>query len=161
MTLLPVASFGGFGAVGVGRRVVSRLRELLVEVRDAAARFEADRWSGDDCARLAEELARAAKACSAASARAAARAIACNAGDVEWVARTTGATPGQARDSLTTTRALSECPATRDAVASGAVSMVQAREIVRAQAAVPGSEDALLKVAETRGMAGLREEARR
>jgi len=27
---------------------VARLSELLVEVRDAAARFEADRWSGDD-----------------------------------------------------------------------------------------------------------------
>jgi hypothetical protein len=39
--------------------------------------------------------------------------------------------------------------------------MVQAREIVRAEAAVPGSEDMLLKVAETRGMAGLRVEARR
>ena len=31
------------------------LSELLVEVRDAAARFEADRWSGEDCARLAED----------------------------------------------------------------------------------------------------------
>ncbi len=39
--------------------------------------------------------------------------------------------------------------------------MVQAREIVRAEAAVPGSEASLLEVAETRGMAGLREEARR
>ncbi len=39
--------------------------------------------------------------------------------------------------------------------------MVQAREIVRAEAAVPGSEAGLLEVAETRGMAGLREEARR
>ncbi len=41
---------------------MARLSELLVSVRDAAARFEPDRWSGDDCARLAEELARAAKA---------------------------------------------------------------------------------------------------
>ena len=46
---------------------MARLSELLVEVRDAAARFEADRWSGEDCARLAEELARTAKACAAAS----------------------------------------------------------------------------------------------
>jgi len=138
-----------------------RLSELLVSVRDAAARFEADRWSGADCARLAEDLARAAKACTAASARAAARAVACSQGDVEWVARTTGATPSQARESLTTTRSLVSCPATSDAVASGAVSMSQAREIVRAEAAVPGSEASLLAVAATQGMAGLRAEARR
>ena len=50
----------------VRRRVMARLSELLVSVRDAAARFEADRWSGYDCVRLAEELARAAKACAAA-----------------------------------------------------------------------------------------------
>jgi hypothetical protein len=140
---------------------VARLSELLVEVRDAAARFEADRWSGEDCARLTEELARTAKACTAASVRAGARAVECGRGDVEWVARTNGATPAQAREALATTSALSNCPATRDAVASGGVSMVQAREIVRAEAAVPGSEARLLEVAKTRGMAGLRDEARR
>jgi hypothetical protein len=140
---------------------VARLSELLVEVQAAAARFEADRWSGDDCARLSEELARAAKACTAASARAAARAVACGHGDVEWVARTAGSTPSHARESLSTTAALSECRATSDAVACGTVSLSQAREIVRAEQAVPGSEGALLQVAQERGMAGLREEARR
>jgi hypothetical protein len=144
-----------------GRRVVLRLSELLVEVRDATARFDADRWSGDDCARLSEELAQAAKACTAASARAAARAVECGRGDVEWVARTTGATPSQARESLSTTAALGACGATSEAVARGAVSLTQAKEIVRAEAAVPGSEAELLEVAATRGMAGLREEARR
>ena len=137
------------------------LRELLVEVRAAAARFEADRWSGSDCALIAEELARAAKACSAASARAAARAVACNQRDVEWVARTARITPSQARDTLATTAALAECPATSDAVASGAVSLTQAREITRAEAAVEGSETELLEVASSQGMAGLREESRR
>ncbi|HEY3673279.1 MAG TPA: hypothetical protein VGN51_20260, partial [Acidimicrobiia bacterium] len=140
---------------------MSRLRELLVEVLGAVARFEADRWSGEDCARLAEELARAAKACTAASARAAARAVECGRGDVEWLARTNGATPAQARESLATTSALSGCPETSDAVANGSVSLTQAREIVRAETAVPGSEGALLQVAATRGMAGLRSEARR
>ena len=140
---------------------MARLSELLVEVQAAAARFEADRWSGDDCVRLSEELARAAKACTAASARAAARALECGRGDVEWVARTAGTTPSEARESLTTTSALPTCPATGDAVASGAVSLSQAREIVRAEAAVPGSEEVLLEVAQQRGMAGLREEARR
>ena len=140
---------------------MARLSELLVEVQAAAARFEADRWSADDCARLSEELARAAKACTAASARAATRAMEGGRGDLEWVARTSGCTPAQARESLSTTSALSECQATGEAVASGAVSLSQAREIVRAEAAVPGSEGVLLEVAQTRGMAGLREEARR
>ena len=140
---------------------MARLPELLVEVQAAAARFEADRWSGDDCARLSEELARAAKACTAASTRAAARALECGRGDVEWVARTAGTTPAQARESLSTASALNECRATGEAVASGAVSLSQAREIVRAEAAVPGSEGTLLEVAQNRGMAGLREEARR
>jgi hypothetical protein len=140
---------------------VARLSELLIEVRAAVARFEPDRWSGDDCARLTEELARTAKACTAASTRAAARAVACGQADVEWVARTSGATPAQTRESLSTTAALSDCAATKEAVESGALSLSQAREIVRAEAAVPGSEGALLEVASSHGMAGLREEARR
>ena len=140
---------------------MARLSELLVEVRTAAAAFEADRWSAGDCARLSEELARAAKACTAAAARAAARAVACNRGDLEWVARTIGATPSEARESLATTAALEECPSTAEAVAHGAVSLSQARQIARAEAAVPGSEGPLLEVATTRGMSGLREEARR
>lgn len=140
---------------------MSRLRELTAELRAALAAFEADRWTGADCAAIAEDLARTQKACAAASARAAARAVACNAGDVEWVARTSGATPSQARESLATTAALAACPATSDAVAAGVVSLSQAREIVRAEEAVPGSESGLLAVATSRGMAGLREEARR
>jgi hypothetical protein len=78
MTLLPASGFG--------RRVVPRLRELLSEMRDELARFEADRWTGADCAVIAEELARLENACASARLRASTRAIECNAGDVEWVA---------------------------------------------------------------------------
>jgi hypothetical protein len=134
---------------------------LTARLRAALAEFEADRWSGADCAAIAEDLALTQKACAAASARAAARAIDCGRGDVEWVARTSGTTPRQARESLLTTAELGECAATTAAVASGAVSLAQAREIVRAEKSVPGSEDALLQVAKSRGMAGLREESRR
>jgi len=140
---------------------VARLRAIAAQLRDAAAEFEADRWSGADCAVIAEELAATVKACAAAGARAAARAVDCNAGDVEWLARTTGSTPSDARTTLSTITAAAACPATNDALATGAVSLGQAREIVRAEAAVPGSEVALLEVATTTGMAGLREEARR
>ena len=127
------------------------MSELLVEVRSAASRFEAARWTGDDCARLAEELARTAKACTAAAARASARAVECGRGDVEWVARTSGVTPAQARENLSTTAALGDCPATSEAVAEGAVSLRQAREIARAEGAVPGSEGVLLQIAKFQG----------
>ncbi|HEY3670720.1 MAG TPA: hypothetical protein VGN51_07290, partial [Acidimicrobiia bacterium] len=62
---------------------------------------------------------------------------------------------------MATARAAAECPATDAALTEGRVSLAQAGEIVRAEAAVQGSEDALLQVAATQGMAGLREEARR
>jgi hypothetical protein len=140
---------------------VSRLRVIAAELRVAASEFEADRWSGSDCARLAEELSATAKACAAASARAAARAVTCNKGSVEWLARVTGSTPSQARATLATVEAAAGCPATNAALAAGEVSLSQAREIVAAEAAAPGSEVALLGVAASSGMAGLRDEARR
>jgi 5-methylcytosine-specific restriction endonuclease McrA len=143
----------------VGRTV--GLRDLAVEIRHAASRFEADRWTGEDCARLAEELARAAKACDAAAARAAARAVECHAGDVEWLARTTGATPSRARDALSTTAALRDCPATSEAVADGSVSLAQAKEIVAAAAVAPGAELELLEVAASTGLGGLRAASRK
>jgi hypothetical protein len=140
---------------------LSELSELLREVCAAASSFEPDRWSGDDCAVLAEGLAVAAKACDAAAKRATARALECGRVDVEWAARTGGVTPAQARESLATTVALRRCDATGDAVASGALSLTQAREIVAAEAVVPGSESALLAVATSSGMAGLREASRK
>jgi hypothetical protein len=82
-------------------------------------------------------------------------------GGVEWVARTTGSTPAEARTTLSTVAALASCPATSDAVKAGEVSLAQAREIASAELVVPGTESALLEVAATTGFAGLREEVRR
>src|SRR6185312_9805707 len=150
------------------RRVVSRLQERAAGLRAELTEFEPDCFSGDDCALIAEELAATQKACAAASASAAKRALECRAhrgrgftGGVEWMARTTGSTPADARSTFRTTGALAKCPATSEAVKAGAVSLAQAREIVSAEAAVPGSEVALLEVAATTGMAGLREQSRR
>lgn len=140
---------------------MARLRVVAAQLREEVAAFDADRWSGADCAVVAEELAATAKACAAASARASARAVECHAGDVEWVARTSGTTPREARATLATVAAVAECPETSDALAAGQVSLAQAKEIVAAEAAVPGSEAALLAVAATSGMAGLRESTRR
>jgi hypothetical protein len=56
---------------------------------------------------------------------------------------------------------LEECPATRDAVRDGEVSLTQAKEIVAAEAVVRGSEVSLPEVATSSGMAGLREASRK
>jgi hypothetical protein len=156
MTLLPGSDENVFG-----RRIVARLRATAEQLRVLLSDFDPMLWSGVQCATLAEELATTAKACAAASARAAARAVECNQGDVEWAARTMGSTPAEARVTLATISAAAQYPATSEALASGEVSLTQAREIVAAEAAVPGSEVGLLAVASSTGMAGLREEARR
>jgi hypothetical protein len=118
---------------------VARLRELAVETRAAAAEFEPELWSGAECAAVAEELAATAKACTAAAARAAARAVRCGVrkDGAEWLARASGSTPSEARTLLSTASGLAHCPATSEAVKSGAVSLTQAREITRAERAVP------------------------
>ena len=77
------------------------------------------------------------------------------------MARTAGITPAEARATLATVAAAEECPATSQALSNGTVSLTQAREIVRAEQTVPGSEAGLLAVAASSGMAGLRAEARR
>ena len=105
---------------------MARLRATAATLRELLRDFETDRWSGPECAEIAEELARVEKACAVARVRAAARAI--NAGDVEWVARSVGSTPGAARVELSTLTAAARCRATTDAVATGAVSLEQARE---------------------------------
>ena len=95
-------------------------------------------------------------------ARAAARAVQCGRGDVEWAARSAGSTPSAARAAIG--HGDGRWPRARPrttALTDGSLSLAQAQEIVRAEAAVPGSEHALLEVASTQGMAGLRAEARR
>ena len=135
---------------------MSRLRELAAGLRAELAGFEADRWSGADCVAIAEELARVEKACAVARVRASERALACNARDLEWVARSSGSTPSAARAALATVKAADVCSATNEALTAGSLSLAQAAEIVAAEAAVPGSEGALLEVAATKGIAGLR-----
>jgi len=109
---------------------VSGIGVLVDELCAALVAFEPARRSGADCADLAERLARGAKACDAASARAAARAVECGAhrerGDAtapEWLARVSGSSAGAARVALETVNQLEACPATKEAVAAGAVSL--------------------------------------
>ena len=118
--------------------------------------------------RLVTKLARLEKAATAARVRAAARAAECHEhrkegfiDPSEWLSRHTGTTARDARHQLDTMKRLERCPATRDAVASGHVSLGQADEIVRTEAEVPGSESALLELAKSSGLSKVRDEARK
>src|SRR2546422_1472910 len=144
------------------------LVETAQALREALARFEPEVVSGDDCATVATELAAAEKACAAVRVRAAARAAACGVhrqqgfGDPEeWLARLSGSSTTEARRALDTVATLESCPATNKAVASGELSLDQAREIVKAEAARPGSEGPLLVKARSEGLGVLKDEARK
>jgi hypothetical protein len=147
---------------------MARLGGLVKLLLGELERFEAGEYSGADCARLVTSLATLEKALAAARARAAVRAAECgehrklgHADPSEWVARECGSTARDARGELDTIKRLEHCPRTRDAVASGQVSLDQAGEIVRTAVEVPGSEAALLAVARSAGLSKVREEARK
>ena len=78
-----------------------------------------------------------------------------------WLAQQSGESVSAARAAIETVEALRDCPATRDAVASGDLSLAQAKEIASAELARPGSEDELIALARRTPMATLRDEARK
>src|SRR5207237_7886975 len=123
-------------------------------LRDALTGFEPSLLSGEDCAAVAEELARTEKACAGVRAAAAARAAECGAhrrrgwsDGADWLAQVSGTTRGEARAALETAATVGSCPATRAALASGDVSLAQAGEIVKTEAVRPGSETELVSLA--------------
>ena len=134
-------------------------------LREELVGFEPERFSGADCATLAEELAHTEKACAAARARAAARAAACGAhrgfgGANEWLGRISGTSAGQARQALDTLAALDNCPETRQAVTAGELSLAQGAEITKTEARCPGTEAELLRLAKGSSLGVLRHTAR-
>src|SRR5262249_55820732 len=148
-----VASSERYGLVRRGG-VVSAIRQLVREFRAAVARFDPDSYTGAECAVLADELARAAKVCETASARAAARAVHCGGAEAsitESVARAGGRSLGATRAAIGVVHQVSGCPATRDALHAGELSLAQAQQI----ASVPDHEQELLGVARSCGLRGL------
>src|SRR5207244_10254740 len=79
---------------------------------------------------------------------------------VDWLARTAGSSPGQARAALGTAAALEDCPQTRRAVMCGELSLAQGAEIARTEAACPGTEAELVGLAKSSGLGVLKERAR-
>lgn len=141
--------------------------EVVEQACKAVARLDPAVFSGEDCAEIAEVLARAEKTYAGARARAAARAAACGAhrsrgfaDGAEWLARQSGKSRAEALDELRAGRALSALPATTAALAAGDISIHEAAEVARAQQAAPGSEARLLELAKSSGLSVLKEEAR-
>jgi len=119
----------------------------LHRFREALAGFDARTLTPRECADLLPHLAAAVKACEAARAAVAARAAGSGehhregyAGAPDWLAAVSGLTAHDARLALETVAEVEHHPETRDALFSGHVSMAQAREIARTEAAAPGHE---------------------
>ena len=143
------------------------LVELADELCTALVSFQPELYSGEDCAKLFEKLATLEMVSGPARARAASRAGECGAhrerGFAEvsdWMARATGSTTGSAKAALETAAALESLPEAKAALMAGELSFAQARELVRTEAAVPGSTAGLLDVAKREGLRTLKEKAR-
>jgi len=144
------------------------LLELARGLRAAAAGFDPALVTGEVAAAVAEDLAATEKACAAARARAALRAAECGAHEgrgftdaAEWLARAVGSSVGEARDAMSTVAAIEACPATREALVTGELSLHQARVITRTVAECPGSESEMIEMASGSGLASLVDEGRR
>ena len=147
--------------------MVESLVELAQAFRAALVSFQPELHSGEDCVAVVEELALVEKVSAATRAGAALRVKDCGThqergfADVsDWMARATGSTTGAATAALETLAALDSQPEAKAALAAGELSFAQARELVRTEAAVPGSTAGLLDVAKNESFRTLREQAR-
>jgi hypothetical protein len=147
--------------------VEQSLVEFAAALCAALVAFQPDEYSGEECAALTETLAALGKVNAAALARAAARAGECGAHRErgfaqvsDWMARATGSTAGSAKAALDTVADLESQPDVKAALEAGELSLAQARELVRTEAAVPGSTAGLLDVAKTESFRTLKEKAR-
>ncbi len=141
--------------------------ELVRALRAALVSFDPGVHSGEDCAVLVEELGAVELISAIARVRAAVKAGECGAhrergfADVsDWMARATGSTAGSARTALETAAALESQPEAKAALEAGELSFAQARELVKTEAALPGSTVGLLDVAKRESLRTLRDEAR-
>jgi hypothetical protein len=133
----------------------------------ALADFDPQRYSPDHCVTIVESLARVEKACAAARARAASRVAAAGAhrtlgfaNPAEWLAQQTGSSSAEADRDLQTVAALDDLPAAKSALERGDISLAQADEVRRTEAACPGSEAEMVETAKTHGLRKTKEEGR-
>lgn len=147
--------------------MLSSVHAAANALREVLHTFDAAAASPEDCAAIADELARTEKACAAVRLLATTRAAARGAhrergfGDpASWFARQAGTTTSQARRALETAAGLERCSQTKQALLAGEVSVSQAHEIVKAETESPGQEEDLLSAARTSDLSKLREHVR-
>jgi Domain of unknown function (DUF222)/HNH endonuclease len=136
------------------------LRRVLVAV-------DPEGLSGEECARLAEELAATENCCATVRMLLAARAVAAGAHQARgyghgaaWLARLTGSSAAQGHHALDAAARLHECPQTKAALLAGDISWAQADEITKTHAELPGAEAELLPTARHADLSQLRDRAR-
>jgi Domain of unknown function (DUF222) len=145
-----------------------RLSELCQAMRSYASRFDADRISAADAARVVEDataienMAASVKACAAS--RVAETEVWKRDGDrsaAHQLARTTGTSIGHAKETLQAARRLHNLPATQAAARRGELSFQQVAVIADAASTNPNAEAQLVAEARTRSLGELREECAR
>jgi hypothetical protein len=124
--------------------------------------------SGSDCASVVEVLAHTEKRCAGMRALLASRAVDCGAhkergysNPSTWLSDASGVSGGEAKAALDTAERLESCPATREALLAGELSLGQAGEIAKTESAVPGTEADMLELAGRTGFRALKDEGRR
>jgi hypothetical protein len=122
--------------------MLAELTQACEALGDVLTTVEPALLSGLDCAHVVEMLARTEKRCAAVRAVAAARAAQCGAhkdrGFVDatgWLGHVAGVAAPDARAALAVGDGLGDCPQTRQALLSGEVSLAQAAEITKTEAA--------------------------
>jgi hypothetical protein len=145
------------------------IETLVEELREVAARLEPDTFAGRDAARLTAVCAEGERLFAAAKMLFARRAADTNGwhrgsdatSGEEWLARLSGCSESQARDTLQTGKRLKDRPKTRARLRDGKLSPAQASAVTRASEAAPEAEDKLLRSAERDSLRELRERADR
>ncbi len=137
------------------------------QLQSELAGFDPSSRSGRQCMSIVETLARTEKACAAARALAAGRAIELGsvrahgfASGPEWLAQHMGSTSGEARLALETAATVSSCPEVKDALVAGELSLAQAHEIARSQPELAGTGHDLVDLARRSGLTAVRDAVR-
>jgi hypothetical protein len=152
----------------VQTQLVSSLSSPAGELLTALESFDPSQVPGPTAKHIVKLLARVEKAAAAMRARAAARVAECGAfrGDgsatvEEWLAKTTGASRGQARVEIDTATAAEALPELKDALLAGRLSTGQAAEVAKTAAVDPSSLPDMLAAASTSTLRQLKEQGRR
>ena len=129
--------------------------------------FDPASLSGQQNASVVETLATTEKACAAARALAAARAVELGvhrahgfASGADWLACQMGSTNGEARLAIETAAVVNSCPEAKQALVAGQLSLAQAHEIVKSQPELPGTEHDLVDLARKSGLTAVRDAVR-